>query len=137
MLTPLTPIMSTLLAPIMFTPSARLLHKSYTHLINLVSLTGILRRYIILTIKMFARGSTTNRMTQPYYSRDDEAARESFVYRRGGGGCGRGDGTLVVARPCPCSLFEMYWPLWLPIRTGDNASFVSKSVFLDIWKSII
>ena len=35
------------------------------------------------------------------------------------------------------SLVEMYWPLWLPIRTGDNASFVSKSVFLDIWKSII
>src|SRR2546423_8601522 len=63
----LAPLMFTLLTPIMFTPSARLLHKSYAHLINLVSLTGILRRYIILTIKIFARGSTTNRKTQQYH----------------------------------------------------------------------
>src|SRR2546421_9104030 len=88
------------LAPIMFTPSARLLHKSYTHLINLVSLTGTLRRYIILTIKMFARGSTTNRKTQPYHGKG--RARLQYIAnkeKRSGGGAGA-DGVLVPGQEC-------------------------------------
>src|SRR2546421_12126598 len=36
------------------------------------------------------------------------------VYSRGRGGCGRGDGALVAARPC----FEMYCPLWGPCLGG-------------------
>ena len=55
--------------------------------------------------------------TRPYY-RTNRPAQP--VYRRGRGGCGRGDGALVAARPCPpphlFSLFERYWPLWLPVR---------------------
>src|SRR5438105_15900601 len=53
-----------------------------------------------------------------------EAAGESFVYRRGGGGCGRGDGALVAARPCYISSIDesggcvcsVYWALMEGIR---------------------
>src|SRR2546421_3126174 len=46
---------------------------------------------------------------RPYYTANRPAPP---VYRRGRGGCGRGDGALVAARPCPphlFSLFERYW----------------------------
>src|SRR2546423_8605940 len=52
---------------------------------------------------------------RPYYTANRPA---QSVYRRGRGGCGRGDGALVAARPCPpqhlFSLFEMYWGLSHP-----------------------
>src|SRR5436309_14014191 len=46
---------------------------------------------------------------RPYYTANRPA---QSVYSRGRGGCGRGDGALVAARPCPpsplFSLFERY-----------------------------
>jgi len=58
---------------------------------------------------------------RPYYTANRLA---KAVYGRGRGGCGRGDGALVAARPCPpsplFSLFEMYWPLWLPVRAHHH-----------------
>src|SRR5438270_13394595 len=42
----------------------------------------------------------------PYYTTERPARP---IYSRGRGGCGRGDGALVAARPC---FFEMYCPLW-------------------------
>src|SRR5205085_925307 len=50
---------------------------------------------------------------RPYYTTNRPAKP---VYSRGRGGCGRGDGALVAARPC---FFEMYCPLWGPcLGTG-------------------
>src|SRR5712672_1000299 len=62
------------------------------------------------------------------YALNVDTGRETYtanrptrtVYRRGRGGRGRGDGALVAARPCPppplFSLFERYWPSWLPVH---------------------
>src|SRR5439155_6437701 len=59
---------------------------------------------------------TTNRLAQPEYS-------------RGRGGCGRGDGALVAARPYSpphlFSLFERYWPLWLPVRASPYLQYIA------------
>src|SRR6266487_1163228 len=53
------------------------------------------------------------------------------VYSRGRGGCGRGDGALVAARPYPphplFSLFAMYWSLSLPCWV--NPPFVVELMF--------
>src|SRR5438270_347402 len=60
--------------------------------------------------------------TRPYYTANRPT---KAVYRRGRGGCGRGDGALVAARPCPpphlFSLFEMYWLFWPPAGGGRRA----------------
>src|SRR5436190_22456366 len=60
--------------------------------------------------------------TRPYYTTKRPAKP---MYSRGRGGCGRGVGALVAARPCQplhlFSLFEMYWPLWPPVGGGRRA----------------
>src|SRR3989440_7216036 len=42
---------------------------------------------------------------RPYYTANRPAPP---VYSRGRGGCGRGDGALVAARPCPPPLFSLF-----------------------------
>src|SRR5437763_5205394 len=42
---------------------------------------------------------------RPYYTANRPAKP---AYSRGRGGCGRGDGALVAARPCPPHLFSLF-----------------------------
>src|SRR5205807_3371219 len=49
------------------------------------------------------------------------------VYSRGRGGCGRGDGALVAARPC---FFEMYCPLWGPCLAYTGRFFPQMNISL-------
>src|SRR2546421_12202576 len=86
----------------------------------------------------FASTYTTRHILSPLVLTIQRIGQASPVYRRGRGGCGRGEGALVAARPCTphlfslfswnCTtnfivhgaptehgLFEMYWPLWLPV----------------------
>src|SRR6266700_5548317 len=54
-------------------------------------------------------------LTGKALQREYAIAQTKPVYSRGRGGCGRGDGALVAARPYPppplFSLFERYWAL--------------------------
>src|SRR5438270_9879880 len=66
----------------------------------------------------------------PYYTANRPA---KAVYRRGRGGCGRGDGALVAARSCPpsplFSLFERYWALVVarPVPSSIHLSLSRKA----------
>src|SRR2546421_6075795 len=74
-------------------------------------------QYIAKTADGRPQGSTTPHPhpARPYDTTNRPA---KAVYSRGRGGCGRGDGALVAARPYPphplFSLFAMYWGLSLP-----------------------
>src|SRR2546421_1262890 len=73
-------------------------------------------RHVYDTGRATTRAHPTHPLPARPYDTTNRPAQS--VYRRGRGGCGRGDGALVAARPCPpsplFSLFEMYCPLWVP-----------------------
>src|SRR5712691_4862471 len=67
---------------------------------------------------------------RPYYTANRPAMA---VYRRGRGGCGRGDGALVAARPCPPSpLFSLIERYWATARVLTRVGFLGEATWAEV-----